>query len=88
MIPIPEDLAVINLLDYINQEKKYRDLISAEYKYVNSNKNEIYKRAKRLYLAVTKDKPNFLKTISCNFKLLEEKASSYGERESNNNAGV
>ena len=27
-----------------------------------------------MYVAVTKHKNNFLKTIACNFKLLEEKA--------------
>ena len=59
------------------QDKKYKDLISAEYRYINSNKEEIYKRANKMYVAVTKHKVNFLKTVSCNFKLLEEKSIEY-----------
>ena len=77
MIPVPKDLDVISLLEYNKQDKKYKDLISAEYRYINSNKEEIYKRANKMYVAVTKHKNNFLKTISCNFKLLEEKCLEY-----------
>ena len=44
---------------------------------MNSNKEEIYKRANKMYVAVTQHKNNFLKTIACNFKLLEEKAREY-----------
>ena len=32
-----------------------------------------------MYIAVTKHKNNFLKTLSCNFKLLEEKCTEYKE---------
>ena len=67
----------IDNYNYNEQDKKYKDLISAEYRYINSNKEEIYKRANKMYIAVTKHKNNFLKTISCNFKLLEEKCVEY-----------
>ena len=77
MIPIPKKLKVISLLEYKTQDKKYTDLISAEYRYVNSHKAEIYKRANKMYIAITKHKNNFLKTIACNFKLLEEKSLNY-----------
>ena len=77
MIPIPKNVDVKNLLEYDNQEPKYKDLISAEYRYINSNKEEIYKRANKMYIAVTKHKNNYLKTIACNFKLLEEKSLEY-----------
>lgn len=77
MIPVPSNFNVISLLEYNEQDKKYKDLISAEYRYINSNKEEIYKRANKMYIAVTKHKNNFLKTISCNFKLLEEKCVEY-----------
>ena len=30
-----------------------------------------------MYIAVTKNSKNFLKTIACNFKLLEEKSIKY-----------
>ena len=73
MIPVPINFNVTSLLKYNKQDKKYKDLISAEYRYINSNKEEIYKRANMMYIAVTKHKNNFLKTIAYNFKLLEEK---------------
>lgn len=77
MIPIPMKMNVMNILNYSEQDKNYRNLISAEYRFVNSNKEEIYKRANKMYIAVTQHKNNFLKTITCNFKLLEEKAREY-----------
>ena len=77
MIPVPNNYDVISLLDYNSQDKKYKDLISSEYRYINSNKAEIYKRANKMYTAVTKHKNNFLKTIACDFKLLEDKSLNY-----------
>lgn len=82
MIPVPIKSKVIKLLDYNTQDKKYQDLISAEYRYINSNKEEIYKRANKMYIAVTRHKNNFLKTIACNFKLLEEKSLEYKDKDS------
>jgi len=77
MIPILRNSDVISILNYNEQDKKYRDLISAEYRYINSHKEEIYKRANKMYTAVTKHKNNFLKTIACDFKLLENKCLEY-----------
>jgi len=64
MIPVPNNLNVTNLLEYNNLDKKYKDLISTEYRYINSNKEEIYKRANKMYITVTKHKNNFLKNNS------------------------
>ena len=77
MIPVPNNISVTSVLEYNKQDKKYRDLISAEYRYINSNKEEIYTRANKMYIAVTKHKRNFLKTIACDFKLLEKKSIEY-----------
>jgi protein AbiQ len=77
MIPVPKGINVINLLNFNNQNVKYQSLVASEYRYVNSHKEEIYKRANKMYIAVTKNKENFLKTIACNFKLLEEKCREY-----------
>lgn len=77
MIPVPKYVSVMRLLEYNEQDDKYKNLIAAEYRYINSNKEEIYKRANKMYTAVTKHKNNFLKTIACNFKLLEEKSIVY-----------
>ena len=81
MIPISKNISVISLLEYNKQDEKYKRLISAEYRYINSNKEEIYKRARKMYIAVTKHKNNFLKNIACNFKLLEEKSLEYKNNE-------
>lgn len=77
MIPVPKDIKVMKVLEYEEQDDKYKGLISAEYRYINSNKKEIYKRANKMYIAVTKHKNNFLKTIACDFKMLEEKSLEY-----------
>ena len=80
MIPVPNNINVTSILEYNKQDKKYKDLIAAEYRYINSNKEEICKRANKMYIAITKHKNNFLKTISCNFKLLEKKCAEYREQ--------
>lgn len=77
MIPVPKYSKVVHLLEYDKQDEKYKDLISAEYRYINSNKEEIYKRAEKMYKLVTNNKDNFFKSIACNFKLLEEKCIEY-----------
>ena len=40
MIPVPNNIRVTSLLEYNEIDKKYKDLISAEYRYINSNKEE------------------------------------------------
>lgn len=64
------------LLFYV-VDKNYIKYLSEFEKHVSYNKEEIYKRANKMYIAVTKHKNNFLKTIACNFKLLEEKCLEY-----------
>ena len=59
MIPVTKDSAVIELLECKKEDKKYKDLISAEYRYINSNKKEIYIRAQKMYKIVTSDRNNF-----------------------------
>ena len=80
MIPVPRGVNVTSLLKYNEQDDKYKNLVSAEYRYINSNKEEIYKRANKMYIAVTKHKNNYLKTISCDFKVLEEKCLKYKQK--------
>ena len=77
MIPVPKGIDVIKPLSFNEQDAKYQALVALEYRYVNSHKDEIYKRANKMYIAVTKHKENFLKSIACNFKLLEEKCKEY-----------
>ena len=78
MIPVLNNSNVIKLLEFDKQDIKYNDLISEEYRYINQNKKEIYKRAMKIYkLVVLNKNSNFFKTISCDFKLLENKSMIY-----------
>jgi len=77
MIPVPKQIDVVRVLEYNKQDKKYKDLITSEYRYINAHKEEIYIRAQKMYKAVTTHKNNFLKTIACIFKMLEEKCLEY-----------
>ena len=79
MIPVLNDSYVVKLLEFDKQDKKYKDLISTEYRYINSNKFEIYKKANRMYRLVTSNKNSFLAKIACNFNLLENKCKEYGK---------
>lgn len=74
----------MHLLKYDEKDVKYKNLISIEYRYINSNKKEIYKRANKMYKVVINNKNNFLKTIACNFKLLEEKSLKYKNKSRKN----
>lgn len=38
MIPVSKNANVIKLLEYNKQDRKYKSLISSEYRYINSNK--------------------------------------------------
>lgn len=77
MIPVFKDNDVIEVLDYNKQDIRYKDLISSEYKYINSNKEEIHKRAQKMYKQITSNNNNFFKSIACDFKLLEKKSLEY-----------
>lgn len=54
-------------------DKNYIKYLSKFEKHVSCNKEEKYIRSNKMYIVVIKHKNNFLKTIACNFKLLEEK---------------
>lgn len=81
MIPIMESM--VNPLDLENKSYGYRRLISEQYSYINrtKNKEEILKKATKLYEIITTGKKSkmvkFYKDLSCNFELLEEKCFEY-----------
>ena len=75
MIPIPQN--EIQLLDFNSRGYKYRDLLQAEIDFINDNRKEIYSKAEKMYKNVAKLKIPFFNSISCNFKLLEQKANLY-----------
>lgn len=82
MIPVPEKELVT--LDIKNKSYGYRRLLSEQYSIINKldNREKIFYKAKRIYEIVI-DKENkgkvatFYKSLSCNFKLLEQKQKEY-----------
>ena len=86
MIPVPEEN--INLLDYQNiseyfsfrneiDKQKYIALLRKEIAIINQRKDDILRRAKRLYELKYKF-PNYkVSKRCCNFKLLERKCNEY-----------
>ena len=75
MIPVPK--TAIQLLDFNSRGDKYRDLLQAESKFINDNKNVIYTKAKKIYKNVVHIKTPFFTNIACNFELLEQKSKEY-----------
>lgn len=81
MIPVPLDC--ISPLDFKNKSYGYRRLIHEQYSYINisENKIKILTKSQKLYNIVTNSNNSktskFYKSLSCNFKLLEEKCSLY-----------
>ena len=81
MIPVPQDC--LYLLDIKNKSYGYKRLLSEQYSYINKteNKKKILYKSEKLYNIVTKPSKNkmskFYKSLSCDFKLLEEKSIEY-----------
>ena len=81
MIPVPKNS--IYPLDIENISYGYKRLISEQYSYINitENKHKIMNKAERIYNIVTSNgnskTARFYKELSCNYKLLEEKALKY-----------
>ena len=81
MIPVPEKC--IHLLDLKNKSYCYKRLLSEQYSYINIpiNKQKIIEKAERHYnIVVSENKSKVAKfyiELSCNFKILEEKADLY-----------
>lgn len=76
MIPVKDEC-----LRYIDfnciEDYKYRNLLIAQNNFIQKNTNRIREKAKKLYEIVTVDKKDFFVSLSCNFKLLEEKCLKY-----------
>lgn len=74
MFPVPEDL--LKLKDFSDKPQSYRDLVNAEIKFCNNNRDKICKKAKEVYKIGT-NKKHPLAYTCCNFRLLEEKCLEY-----------
>lgn len=76
MIPVIN--SVLNYIDFNDiKDIKYRNLLIAQNKFIQQNTERIRKKAEKLYEIVTIDKKQFFVDLSCNFKVLEEKAKLY-----------
>ena len=73
---VPAFTEVLALTDFSRQPQSYQDLVNAEVKYCNQNREKIYKKAKEVYkIGTNRNHP--LAYTCCDFKLLEEKYSAY-----------
>lgn len=79
MIPIPsEQCYEIDIKEEIKIDKKYGLILKYQIIWCNKNKENIIKKAKKLYNLIINDRANFsLKNRCCNFKVLEEKLNQF-----------
>lgn len=81
MIPVPQES--VCLLDTENKSYGYKRLLSEQYSYINipENRQKIMNKAEKIYTIVTSKSiskmSQFYKSLSCDFKLLEEKCLNY-----------
>lgn len=75
MIPVPK--GAVTLMDFGERGEKYQDLLQAENDFINDNRENLYKKAKKLYRNVTEIKVPFFVNIACDYKVLEEKCKAY-----------
>lgn len=87
MIPVPEK--AVTLLDIKNKSYGYRRLLSEQYSIINKsdNREKIFYKAKKIYEIVINTDNNgktatFYRSLSCNFKLLEQKQKEYDNNKS------
>lgn len=75
MIPINDS----ELIDFNIQEeeKKYRDILINQFKFIKSNSEKICKNAEKLYNKVVNEKKEHFIKVCCDFKLLENKCEEY-----------
>ena len=76
MIPIEKDL--LTYIDFNQiEDVKYKNWLQMQNRFVRKYTDKIIERANEMYNIITKEKDSFFISISCNFKLLEEKAREY-----------
>ena len=77
MIPVYNRSVIINYDLNAETDLKYKDLIINELSFIHKNKDDILKKATKLYKQkIKKYKIPMLNNV-CNFSLLEEKAKEY-----------
>ena len=77
MIPVsPNQLNRIDFSEVEKTDKKYADLLRAEYRYCASHKTDINEKALKVY-AIGCNPSHRLNSVCCNFKKLEEAMVSF-----------
>lgn len=77
MFPAPNE--VIRLKDFSNEPQTYKDLINAELRYCNNNRDEILRRVRQVYrIGCNRNHP--LANCCCDFTLLESKCNEFIRR--------
>lgn len=76
MIPVIKESLIYIDFNKI-QDKKYKNLIIAQNKFIQKNTVKIREKANKLYEFVTVDKKEFFVNLCCNFKLLENQSKIY-----------
>jgi protein AbiQ len=74
---IPTIKSEISLLNIDIQPEPYKQMLYKQFEFIKQHKDEIKKRAIKLYKLVTVSKHPFYTKISCNFKLLEENIKNF-----------
>lgn len=69
----------ITIIDFEEEETKYKALLEKEYSYVLSNQEKIIKRAKKLHHLVTKVKVPALVDLCVDFTKLEQEYVKFGK---------
>ncbi len=79
MIPVPIECCIkINISKEIQDDKNYGLILKYQYIWCNENKEQIIKKAIKLYNLITYNKANLkLKNRCCNYKKLEEKLKKF-----------
>jgi len=82
MIPVNESEIISFNINNVKDEK-YKNLLRDQVKYIQSNRKNIIKKAKRLYSIFNSGKHPIINARCCNFKLLEIKCAEYSKAKEN-----
>lgn len=69
----------ITVIDFDEEEEKYKDLLEKEYRFVVSNQERIVKKALKLYELRTKKNIYRINNLCCDFAKLEREYIQFGK---------
>lgn len=71
MVPVPDE-CITRLIIKDEPDQDYRNLLNKEYRFCQTNKEKIQKKAKKIYDMVVHNKKQQLTDNSCDFEILEK----------------